>query len=246
MYCALEAFVTNNGTTIPSPVDIEQWRSNPPYQLNGCVRVSRVYTDSVGQRMSKVYSEQMSDSICASRIPPDGQESAALLRHAEQNGNGSAASLFGTLDRHQMATLQMRPRPEQSLYGTMQRGGGGHSHAAHAHTATLQRNNDYGTLARMRIQGEQSTFQSTLIRNNLKANQVDPTVPPPMTATTKLITTGEVIQIPQPVTIGGQSAAFAPGSGGIPVASTDCTALLQPVKAASADCGGSTSGCSSS
>ena len=54
MYCALEAFVTNNGTTIPSPVDIEQWKSNPPYQLNGCVRFSRVYTDSVGQRVSKV------------------------------------------------------------------------------------------------------------------------------------------------------------------------------------------------
>ncbi|XP_059092018.1 tyrosine-protein phosphatase 99A-like [Tigriopus californicus] len=89
MYCALEAFVTNNGTTIPSPVDIEQWRSNPPYQLNGCVRVSRVYTDgsTVGQRVSKVYSEQMGDSVCG-RIPPDGQESASLLRHAELNGLG--------------------------------------------------------------------------------------------------------------------------------------------------------------
>ena len=64
MYCALEAFVTNNGTTIPSPVDIEQWKSNPPYQLNGCVRFSRVYTDSVGQRVSKVYFTV----CCTSRI----------------------------------------------------------------------------------------------------------------------------------------------------------------------------------
>ena len=71
MYCALEAYVTNNGTTIPSPVDIEQWKSNPPYQLNGCVRVSRVYTDgsTVGQRVSQV----MTDSLCVTRIPPDGQ-----------------------------------------------------------------------------------------------------------------------------------------------------------------------------
>jgi hypothetical protein len=36
MYCALEAYITNNGTTIPSPVDLEQWRNG--YQLNGCVR----------------------------------------------------------------------------------------------------------------------------------------------------------------------------------------------------------------
>ena len=62
MYCALEAFVTNNGTTIPSPVDIEQWKSNPPYQLNGCVRFSRVYTDSVGQRVSKVIIDELVDT----------------------------------------------------------------------------------------------------------------------------------------------------------------------------------------
>ena len=36
MYCALEAYITNNGTTIPSPVDIDQWRNS--YQINGCVR----------------------------------------------------------------------------------------------------------------------------------------------------------------------------------------------------------------
>ena len=39
LYCALEAYVTNNGTTIPSPVDLESFKSG--YQLNGCVRVSR-------------------------------------------------------------------------------------------------------------------------------------------------------------------------------------------------------------
>ncbi|XP_040566309.2 putative receptor-type tyrosine-protein phosphatase mosPTP-1 isoform X2 [Lepeophtheirus salmonis] len=33
MYCALEAYVTNNGTTIPSPVDIDQWKNG--FQLNG-------------------------------------------------------------------------------------------------------------------------------------------------------------------------------------------------------------------
>ena len=50
LYCALEAYVTNNGTTIPSPVDIDAWRNSASgYQLNGCVRVSRVYTDSVGK-----------------------------------------------------------------------------------------------------------------------------------------------------------------------------------------------------
>ncbi len=65
MYCALEAYVTNNGTTIPSPVDLDAWRANPPYQLNGCVRVSRVYTDGSSQ--------QMTDSL---RIPPDGQVSS--------------------------------------------------------------------------------------------------------------------------------------------------------------------------
>ena len=50
LYCALEAYVTNNGTTIPSPVDIDAWRNSASgYQLNGCVRVSRVYTDSVAK-----------------------------------------------------------------------------------------------------------------------------------------------------------------------------------------------------
>lgn len=75
MYCALEAYITNNGTTVPSPVDLEQWRTG--YQLNGCVRVSRVYADG-GRGWDGV---GMTDST---RIPPDGQEAAALLRHAEE------------------------------------------------------------------------------------------------------------------------------------------------------------------
>jgi len=77
LYCALEAFITNNGTTIPSPVDIEQWRNG--FQLNGCVRVSKVYTDSVGERVSKVWDGMgMTDSF---RIPPEGMESATLLKN---------------------------------------------------------------------------------------------------------------------------------------------------------------------
>ena len=91
LYCALEAYVTNNGTTIPSPVDIEQFKSG--YQLNGCVRVSRVYTDAaLGERVSKVFSEvqSMNDSL---RVPPDGQESAALLRNAENNGQPNCGTL---------------------------------------------------------------------------------------------------------------------------------------------------------
>lgn len=106
LYCALEAYVTNNGTTIPSPVDIDAWGKSSSdshgYQLNGCVRVSRVYTDSV----SKVFGgggDSMTESLL--RVPPDGQESAALLKHAEglnghvgsichvtHNGNGSTMS----------------------------------------------------------------------------------------------------------------------------------------------------------
>jgi len=78
MYCALEAYITNNGTTIPSPVDIDDWRNG--YQLNGCVRVSKVYTDSVDQTVDKVW-DPMAESL---RIPPDGQESASLLRHQEE------------------------------------------------------------------------------------------------------------------------------------------------------------------
>ena len=105
LYCALEAYITNNGTTIPSPVDLEQWRNG--FQLNGCVRVSKVssvgtnvkrptrapvqvYTDSVGESVSRVWdSDVMTNSF---RIPPDGMESAALLKHESntqhQQGGG--------------------------------------------------------------------------------------------------------------------------------------------------------------
>ena len=83
LYCALEAYITNNGTTIPSPVDLDQWRNG--FQLNGCVRVSKVYTDSVGERVSKVFSEAgLTDSL---RVPPDGQESASLLKNVEDTDN---------------------------------------------------------------------------------------------------------------------------------------------------------------
>ena len=95
LYCALEAYVTNNGTTIPSPVDIDAWRNSASgYQLNGCVRVSRVYTDSVvakamaNSNIVLVNADNATgnsdQAVC--RIPPDGQESAALLKHAENNG----------------------------------------------------------------------------------------------------------------------------------------------------------------
>ena len=74
LYCVLEAYITNNGTTIPSPVDLVQWRSG--FQLNGCIRVSKVYTDSVGERVSKVWEGVgMSDSF---RIPPEGMESGVV------------------------------------------------------------------------------------------------------------------------------------------------------------------------
>ena len=83
MYCALEAYVTNNGTTIPSPVDLDAWRSNPPYQLNGCVRVSRVYTDAetaqmrVSQVMTESMMQQQQNNV--GRIPPDGQVRAIMF-----------------------------------------------------------------------------------------------------------------------------------------------------------------------
>ena len=83
LYCALEAYITNNGTTIPSPVDLEQWRNG--FQLNGCVRVSKVYTDSVGERVSKVWDGVgMADSL---RIPPEGIESATLLKNSNNGDN---------------------------------------------------------------------------------------------------------------------------------------------------------------
>ena len=86
-----QAYVTNNGTTIPSPVDIDAWRNSASgYQLNGCVRVSRVYADSVVQKLN-------GSVIHDDRIPPDGQESAALLKHAENNCNIPGCGLNNAL-----------------------------------------------------------------------------------------------------------------------------------------------------
>ena len=121
LYCALEAYVTNNGTTIPSPVDLEQFKSG--YQLNGCVRVSRVYTDAaLDERVSKVFSEvqSMNDSL---RVPPDGQESAALLRNAENNGQcGTLVSFSCANNGVYTGTLTSRSSNgggSSSTYGTL-------------------------------------------------------------------------------------------------------------------------------
>ena len=93
LYCALEAYITNNGTTIPSPVDLEQWKNG--FQLNGCVRVSKVYTDSVGDTVTKVWDGMgMTDSF---RIPPDGMESASLLRNENCSDNGGGGGVGGAI-----------------------------------------------------------------------------------------------------------------------------------------------------
>jgi len=100
LYCALEAYVTNNGTTIPSPVDIDAWRNSASgYQLNGCVRVSRVYTDSVAKVVLNGTTAANDD-----RIPPDGQESAALLKNAEHI-NGNNCPLVGCAGLNNVAAV---------------------------------------------------------------------------------------------------------------------------------------------
>ena len=64
-------------------MDLEQWRNG--FQLNGCVRVSKVYTDSVGERVSKVWDGVgMGDSF---RLPPEGMESDALLKNKKSDDN---------------------------------------------------------------------------------------------------------------------------------------------------------------
>ena len=64
-------------------MDLEQWRNG--FQLNGCVRVSKVYTDSVGERMSKVWDGVgMAESF---RLPPEGMESAAGLKNQNSECN---------------------------------------------------------------------------------------------------------------------------------------------------------------
>ena len=54
---------------IPSPVDLEQWRNG--FQLNGCVRVSRVYTDSVGETVNKVHTDCWIQTAGAAEIPTE-------------------------------------------------------------------------------------------------------------------------------------------------------------------------------
>ena len=67
-------------------MDLEQWRNG--FQLNGCVRVSKVYTDCVGERVSKVWDGVgMAESF---RLPPEGMESTALLKN--QNSDSSNIS----------------------------------------------------------------------------------------------------------------------------------------------------------
>ena len=118
LYCALEAYVTNNGTTIPSPVDIEAWRNSASgYQLNGCVRVSRVYTDSVA-RVLKVNEVNGTDD---DRIPPDGQESAALLKHAELNGNGACPVIGCNVPIVPLNNVSIVPSSNGTNNGTLKR-----------------------------------------------------------------------------------------------------------------------------
>jgi len=116
LYCALEAYVTNNGTTIPSPVDIEAWRTSG-YQLNGCVRVSRIYTDSVAKALNGT-SVTSTLVLNDDRIPPDGQESAALLKHAEQNGN---CAIIGCNLNNAMVVTQPHLAQNGSGNGTLKR-----------------------------------------------------------------------------------------------------------------------------
>ena len=68
----------------------------------------------------QVYSEQMSDSICVPRIPPDGQESAALLRNAELNGfsnvnGGGSVLMVGTIDRNNLMLHRSKAAGEHTL-----------------------------------------------------------------------------------------------------------------------------------
>lgn len=68
----------------------------------------------------QVYSEQMSDSVCVPRIPPDGQESAALLRNAEINGfsnvnGGGSVLMVGTIDRNNLMLHRSRAAGEHTL-----------------------------------------------------------------------------------------------------------------------------------
>ena len=68
----------------------------------------------------QVYSEQMSDSVFVPRIPPDGQESAALLRNAELNGfsnvnGGGSVLMVGTIDRNNLMMHRSKAAGEHTL-----------------------------------------------------------------------------------------------------------------------------------
>ena len=51
--------------------------------LNNTYFVFRVYTDSMGKTLTGTCLVSSDDGSGYLRVPPDGQESAALLRHAE-------------------------------------------------------------------------------------------------------------------------------------------------------------------
>ena len=75
LYCVLEAFITNNGTSIPSPVNLEQWKTG--FQLNGCIRRSRVYTQTADNEGAMGWEGlNMAGSF---RIPPEGMESSSHI-----------------------------------------------------------------------------------------------------------------------------------------------------------------------
>ena len=62
----------------------------------------------------------MSDSVCVPRIPPDGQESAALLRNAELNGfsgvnGGGSVLMVGTIDRNNLMLHRSKAVGEHTL-----------------------------------------------------------------------------------------------------------------------------------
>ena len=63
----------------------------------------------------------MSDSLCVPRIPPDGQESAALLRNAELsgfsdlNGGGGSVLMVGTIDRNKLVLQRSKAAGEYTL-----------------------------------------------------------------------------------------------------------------------------------
>ena len=96
----------------------------------------------------QVYSEQMSDSVCVPRIPPDGQESAALLRNAELNGfssvnGGGSVLMVGTIDRNNLMLQRSRAAGEHTLPRP----------AAHANQFSTMPRNNHTTTFQVVIRG---------------------------------------------------------------------------------------------